>query len=133
MTQKLNHIAVLVENIDDSLAFWQDALGLQVSQVEEVPAESAKVAFLSLGESKLELVQPLREETGLERALQKRGPGLHHICIEVPDIHAALERLQAHQVELINPEPRKRDDGTLYAFIHPKSTGGVLLELYQLP
>lgn len=132
MTKKLNHIAVLVENIDDSLAFWRDALGLQVSQMEEVEAESAKVAFLPLGESKLELVQPLGKESGLARALRKRGPGLHHICIEVPDIHAALERLQAHQVELINPEPRAREDGTLYAFIHPESTGGVLLELYQL-
>lgn len=132
MTRKLNHIAVLVENIDDSLSFWQDALGLQLGKVEAVEAEGARVAFLPLGESELELVQPMDADSGLGRALQKRGPGLHHICIEVPDIHAAMERLKANHVELINPEPRARDDGTLYAFIHPKSAGGVLVELYQL-
>jgi len=133
MTIKLNHIAVLVEDIDQSLAFWQDALGLQVSKMETVEAEAAKVAFLPLGESKLELVQPTNDDTGLARALQKRGPGMHHICIEVEDIHAALAELKGKDVELINPEPRTRENGTLYAFIHPKSTGGVLLELYQLP
>lgn len=133
MSIRLNHIAVLVEDIEQSLAFWQDALGLEVSRTEAVEAEDAKVAFLPLGESKLELVQPLGEDSGLARALQKRGAGLHHICVEVEDIQAAMERLQTHQVELINPEPRAREDGTLYAFVHPKSTGGVLLELYQLP
>jgi methylmalonyl-CoA/ethylmalonyl-CoA epimerase len=133
MTKKLNHIAVVVENIEDSLAFWRDALGLEVSRMEDVEAEAARVAFLPLGESKLELVQPLGEESGLTRYLQKRGPGLHHICIEVMDIQTALNRLQEHQVELINQIPRTREDGTLYAFIHPKSTAGVLLELYQLP
>ena len=132
MTKKLNHIAVLVENIDESLAFWQDALGLPLGKMEEVEAEGAKVAFLPMGESKLELVQPLDSDSGLGRVLQKRGSGLHHICIEVEDIQAALARLQTHEVELINPEARTREDGTQYAFIHPKSTGGVLVELYQV-
>ncbi len=130
---KLNHIAILVEQIEDALPFWRDALGLTLSKVEEVPAEKARVAFLPVGESEIELVQPTDPETGLGRYLAKNGGGLHHICLEVPDIAAAMERLQDHGVTLINESPRQREDGTLYAFIHPKSTQGVLLELYQLP
>ena len=130
---KLNHIAILVDQIEDALPFWRDALGLTLAKVEEVPAEKARVAFLPIGESEIELVQPTDPETGLGRYLAKNGGGLHHICLEVPDIAAAMQRLQSHGVTLINESPRQREDGTLYAFIHPKSTQGVLLELYQLP
>lgn len=130
---KINHIAILVEEIEEALPFWRDALGLTLAKVEEVPAENARVAFLPVGESEIELVQPTDPETGLGRYLAKNGGGLHHICLEVPDIPAAMERLQAHSVTLINESPRQREDGTLYVFVHPKSTRGVLLELYQLP
>ncbi|MCB2178806.1 methylmalonyl-CoA epimerase [bacterium] len=130
---KINHIAILVEQIEEALPFWQDALGLPFSHIEEVPAENARVAFLPVGESEIELVQPTDPATGLGRYLAKNGGGLHHICLEVPDIAAAMERLEAHGVSLINETPRQREDGTRYAFVHPKSTRGVLLELYQLP
>ena len=130
---KLNHIAILVDQIEEALPFWRDALGLTLTKVEEVPTEKARVAFLPIGESEIELVQPTDPETGLGKYLAKNGGGLHHICLEVPDIAAAMERLAAHGVTLINEVPRRREDGTLYAFIHPKSTRGVLLELYQLP
>ena len=130
---KIDHIAILVENLEDALPFWQDALGLSVSKVEEVPAENARVAFLPAGESDIELVQPTDPETSLGGYLQKKGGGLHHICLEVPDIQAIMERLTAHHITLINEQPRQREDGTLYAFVHPKSTSGVLLELYQKP
>lgn len=130
---KINHVAILVESIEDALPFWRDALSLELEQIEEVPAEKAKVAFFPTGESQIELVQPTDMETGLGRYLQKHGSGLHHVCLEVPDIRAALQRMKDHQIELINETPRQREDGTLYAFIHPRSTQGVLVELYQMP
>jgi methylmalonyl-CoA/ethylmalonyl-CoA epimerase len=130
---KINHIAILVENIETALPFWQDALGLELAHLEEVAAENARVAFFPTGESEIELVQPTDPETGLGRYLQKNGGGIHHICLEVPDIEAMMQQLRDHQVVLINESPRTRENGTRYAFIHPKSTGGVLVELYQLP
>lgn len=129
---KINHIAILVEDIENALPFWRDALGLQLAEVEEVEAEKARVAFFPTGESQIELVQPTDPETGLGRYLSKHGGGLHHICLEVPDIEASMTQLKAHGIELINETPRQRDSGTRYAFIHPKSTGGVLVELYQV-
>jgi methylmalonyl-CoA/ethylmalonyl-CoA epimerase len=130
---KINHIAILVESVEAALPFWRDALGLELHQLEEVPAESARVAFFPTGESEIELVEPTDPETGLGRYLQKHGGGIHHICLEVPDIEAMMQRLVDHEVILINEAPRQRENGTKYAFIHPKSTGGVLVELYQLP
>lgn len=130
---KINHIAILVEEIENALPFWRDALGLEFTGIEEVEAESARIAFLPAGESKIELVQPTDPDSGLGKYLQKRGSGMHHICLEVPDIEAAMKQLTDHGVVLINEKPRQRDSGVLYVFIHPKSTGGVLVELYQIP
>ena len=130
---KINHIAILVESVEAALPFWRDALGLELHQLEEVPAEKARVAFFPTGESEIELVEPTDPETGLGRYLQKHGGGIHHICLEVTDIEAMMQRLVDHDVVLINEAPRMRENGTQYAFIHPKSTGGVLVELYQLP
>ncbi len=130
---KINHIAVLVENIENALPFWRDALGLELGHIDDVPAESARVAFFPTGESEIELVQPTDPESGLGRYLHKHGGGMHHICLEVEDIESSMQRLRDHEVVLINESPRTRDNGTKYAFIHPKSTGGVLVELYQLP
>jgi methylmalonyl-CoA/ethylmalonyl-CoA epimerase len=129
----IHHIAILVENLDTSLSFWQDILGLYPSKVTEIPEESARIAFFPLGESELELVQPISADSGLSRYLEKRGPGMHHLCLEVTDLSALLVHLKASGVQLINDEPKIGEGGKLYAFIHPKSANGVLIELYQLP
>ncbi len=130
---KVDHVAVVVENMETALAFWQDALGLPLAGTEQVSSEGVDVAFLPVGETHVELLRPTDEESGVVRFLAKRGGGMHHLCLAVADIDAALARLDAKGVELINPTAERRDDGTRYAFIHPKSTGGVLLELYEQP
>ncbi len=131
--KRIHHLAVLVEDIEASLHFWRDILGMVPSQITDVPAEGAQVAFLPVGESEIELVQPSNQDSSLGRYLQKRGPGLHHVCLLVDDLPVFLKQLSARGVQLINEQPRVGDDGRLYAFIHPKSTQGVLVELYQLP
>jgi methylmalonyl-CoA/ethylmalonyl-CoA epimerase len=131
--KRLDHVAVLVENLDQSLTFWQDQLGLNLDHVETVSSMEVKIAFLPLGESEIELVQPTTEDSGLAKFLMKRGPGLHHICIEVEDISAKLADLREKNVRLIDEEPVTMDDGRKLAFLHPKSAGGVLIELYELP
>lgn len=127
---KINHIAIVVENIEDSLGFWQDALGLTMGKIQDVPQEGVQVAFLDVGESHIELVQPTTEDSGIAKYLAKKGQGMHHICLEVDDIALALEQMTNKGIELINETARERD-GRKYAFIHPKSTGGVLVELYE--
>lgn len=126
----INHIAIVVENIDQSLAFWRDALGLPVQTVQDVPQEEVQVAFLEAGDAHIELVQPISDTSGIARYLAKKGTGIHHICLEVDDLQASLDALMRSDVELINETPRERD-GRKYAFIHPRSTGGVLVELYE--
>ncbi len=127
----VNHIAVVVENMDAALRFWRDALGIPVQRLENNEAEEVQIAFLPLGDSEIELLEPTTADSGIAKYLARRGPGMHHICLEVEDIEAAMARLAAHGAELINDVPRVRPDGTRYAFIHPKSAGGVLVELYQ--
>ena len=100
--KRLDHVAVLVENLDQSLTFWQDQLGLNLDHVETVSSMEVKIAFLPLGESEIELVQPTTEDSGLAKFLMKRGPGLHHICIEVEDISAKLADLREKNVRLID-------------------------------
>lgn len=131
--KRLDHVAVLVPDLEEALAFWQDQLGLSLDHVETVSSMAVKIAFLPLGESEIELVQPTSEDSGLAKFLEKRGPGLHHICIEVDDIAAKLAELLSMDVRMIDEEPVIMDDGRQLAFIHPKSTGGVLIELYELP
>ena len=130
---RLDHIAVLVENLEDALSFWQDQLGFQLERVETISSMDVKIAFLPVGESEIELIQPTTEDSGLAKYLQKRGPGLHHICIEVENISAKLANLEEKGVRLIDDAPVTMDDGRQLAFLHPKSTGGVLIELYELP
>jgi methylmalonyl-CoA/ethylmalonyl-CoA epimerase len=129
---KLNHLAVAVPDLDAALTFYRDALGLHLERVENVEREAVKVAFLPLGDGEIELVQPTRDDTGIAKWLGKHGAGMHHVCIQVDDIAATIERLKAHNIELINPEPVQKADGTRYAFVHPKSAFGVLVELYQV-
>jgi len=130
--KQINHIAVVVEDVEKALSFWRDALGMDLHDVRDVPAEKSKVAFLPLPGSEVELVQPTSDDSGIARYLAKRGPGMHHICLEVDDIEGMLTQLRSKGVRLINEEPRTAADGKKYAFIHPESTSGVLVELYQL-
>jgi methylmalonyl-CoA/ethylmalonyl-CoA epimerase len=130
--KRINHIALLVEDIDKSLFFWHELLGIEPSHVSDMPKEAARIAFLPLGESEIELVQPTTQDSGLRRYLEKHGAGMHHLCLEVDDLPILLMQLKAKGVQLINEEPKLSEGGRLYAFIHPKSTNGVLVELYQL-
>ncbi|MBK7216635.1 MAG: methylmalonyl-CoA epimerase [Candidatus Promineofilum sp.] len=132
MIKNINHIAIIVPDLEGALAFWEGALGLKVGGREAVPAEGVDVAFLPIGESNVELLKPTVADTGVARFLEKRGPGIHHMCFEVDDIDATMEQLRAHNVQLINEQPQVGHGGRQYAFVHPKSTGGVLVELYQL-
>lgn len=129
--KKINHVAIVVKNIDSALEFWQDYLGLTLDHIEDVPSQASKVAFLPVGEGEVELVEPTDPESGLAKYLEKRGEGMHHLCIEVDDIAGMLLRLSDKGVKLINQEPLDLP-GRRMAFIHPKSTNGVLVELYQI-
>lgn len=133
MIKRIDHIAIVVPDLETGTGFWAEALGLPVERIEAVPDEGVDVAFLPVGESEVELLQPTDEESGVARFLEKRGPGLHHICFEVDDIAATLERLRVANVPLINEQPKTGSSGKKFAFIHPKGTGGVLVELYELP
>ena len=130
--KQVNHVAVVVEDMNKALLFWRDALGLELHGLRDVPAEKSQVAFLPLSGSEVELVQPTTEDSGIAKYLAKRGPGMHHLCLEVDDIEGMLSQLKSKGVRLINEEPRTAADGKKYAFIHPESTSGVLVELYQI-
>ena len=128
---KINHVAIVVQDIDAALNFWEQTFGVELDHVEDVPSQKSKVAFLPLGESEIELVQPTTSDSGLASFLEKRGEGMHHICIEVEDIDATLAELKSKGVRLINDVPEELP-GRKMAFIHPKAANGVLVELYQL-
>ena len=130
--KSINHVAVVVDNMEKALSFWCDALGMELHELRDVPAEKSQVAFLPLAGSEVELVTPTSDDSGIAKYLSKRGPGMHHLCLEVDDIVGMLAQLQARGVRLINAEPRITADGKQYAFIHPESTSGVLVELYEL-
>ena len=133
MITRINHVAIVVEDLDAALHFWRDALGLPLSKTEENPGENVDIAFLPVGESEIELLEPTDPESGIGKYLAKKGQGMHHLCVEVDDIEATMARLAGHGIELINDTPRTRPEGTRYAFVHPRSAGGVLVELYELP
>jgi methylmalonyl-CoA/ethylmalonyl-CoA epimerase len=130
--KSINHIAVVVSDMEQSLSFWRDALGIELHELRDVPAEKSQVAFLPLAGAEVELVMPTTDDSGIAKYLAKRGPGMHHLCLEVDDILGMLAQLKEKNIRLINEEPRTGADGKKYAFIHPESTGGVLVELYQL-
>lgn len=129
----INHVAVVVENLEEALIFWEGKLGLNLDHVETVESMAVRIAMLPLGGSKIELVEPVGSDSGIARFLRERGPGLHHLCLEVEDIQAKLHQLSDRGVRLIDEVPQRMDDGRQLAFLHPRSTGGVLIELYQLP
>jgi methylmalonyl-CoA epimerase len=127
---KIDHIGIAVRDIEQALQVYQVALGLPLDDILEVPDQQVRVAFLPVGDSNIELVQPTNEDSGTARFIEKRGEGIHHICVQVEDIDAVLEQLKANGVPLIDQEPRPGAHGRV-AFIHPKGTHGVLLELVE--
>jgi methylmalonyl-CoA/ethylmalonyl-CoA epimerase len=130
----IDHIAIAVRDLDAACALYQQLLGAELSHREEVPGQGIEVAFLRLpGETRLELVTPLDDHGPLARFLDKRGEGMHHICVRVDDIVATLSRLGEEEVPLVDTRPRRGAEGTRIAFLHPKALGGVLLELKEEP
>lgn len=130
---RINHLAIVVEDIPAALGFWRDALGLELGQVQRNDGEEVEIAFLPLGESEIELLAPINETSGVAKYLAKRGAGMHHLCLEVDDIEATMRRLTEHGAELLNDAPKVNEHGIKYCFVHPKSAFGVLVELYQIP
>ena len=130
--KRIHHVAVVVDDMEKSLAFWSDALGMEMQELRDEPAEQSQVAFLPLSGSEVELVRPTTSDSGIAKYLAKRGPGMHHICLEVDDITAMLAQLKRKGIRLINEQARTASDGRKYAFVHPESTGGVLVELYEV-
>ena len=133
MLKRIDHIAIVVQDMDAALKVYRDALGLSLTRVEDVPVEGVKVAFLPLpeGNSEIELVQPTTDDSGIARYLAKRGEGIHHICLEVDDIQSAMAEMAAHGLQVLEEKPRRGSQGQKYVFIHPKTAHGVLIELYE--
>ncbi len=129
MRVTIDHIGIAVSSLDDALAFYRDALGLAVEAPEEVPSQRVRAHFIPAGETAIELLEATADDSPIAQYVAKRGPGLHHITLRVDDIAAALARLKARGVRLIDETPREGAHGTLVAFIHPSSAHGVLVEL----
>lgn len=130
MTVKINHIAIVVENIEKALEVYHHAVGLPLEHIAEEPAEAVRVAFLPTSSGEIELIQPTTPDSGVAKFLAKRGEGLHHVCLEVEDLETSLGELRARGLEILG-EPRHNQRGEKYVFVHPKSAHGVLLELYE--
>jgi len=126
----IDHLGIAVRSLDEALKFYRDQLGLEVGLRETVEQEKVNVAMLPLGEPRIELLEATQPESVIAKFLEKRGEGLHHVALRVPDLKSSVERLKASGARLLN-EPRPGAGGHLYVFVHPSSTGGVLLELIQ--
>ncbi|MBD3218120.1 MAG: methylmalonyl-CoA epimerase [candidate division Zixibacteria bacterium] len=131
MIEKIAHIGIAVKDIDQHLKLYRDIMGMKVGERVKVPDQGVEVVFLESGETHIELLQPLTEDANINKFLEKRGEGQHHICLEVDDIEAELQKLADAGIQLIDKKPRKGACGEMVAFLHPKSTGGVLIELEQ--
>jgi len=129
---RIHHLAVVVRNLAASLVFYRDILGLELEVVQEMADDRVRIAFLPIGESKLELVEPTDATTGVARFLASKGEGFHHVCLEVANLAESLTRLAIDGIELIDTAPRKGAEGPV-AFLHPRSCGGVLVELIEAP
>lgn len=127
---KVHHVALIVRSVEESIGLWRDSLGLELETVMDIPYDRVRIAFLGVGESKIELVEPTDDTTGVARFLESKGEGFHHVCFEVPDISAALHDLESDGIELIDAAPRKGAEGPV-AFLHPRSCHGVLVELIE--
>jgi methylmalonyl-CoA epimerase len=129
---RIHHVALVVRSIEDSLGLYRDLLGLRVQEVMDIPSDKVRIAFLGVGESKVELVEPTDGTTGVARFLAKQGEGFHHVCLEVTNLSEELTRLAIDGVELIDSSPRRGAEGPV-AFLHPRSCHGVLVELIEAP
>ena len=128
---KINHLGIATRSIEETLEFWADSLGLKSVHTEPVEDQKVRVAMLPIGESRIELLEPTSSDSPISKFLEKRGGGIHHVAIEVDDISGTLETLRSAGVRLIDEKPRTGAEGCLIAFVHPSSTGGVLLELVE--
>jgi methylmalonyl-CoA epimerase len=129
---RIHHVALVVRSIEASLPLWRDLLGLRLEAVSDIESDGVRIAFLGVGESKVELVEPTDATTGVARFLASRGEGFHHVCLEVDDLAGELTRLGIEGLELIDSAPRRGAEGPV-AFLHPRSCGGVLVELIEAP
>jgi methylmalonyl-CoA/ethylmalonyl-CoA epimerase len=129
----LDHIGIAVQDLDAAVAFYRDALGLEIEPAEEVASQQVRVHFAPVGTARLELLEATAPESPIAKYIGRRGPGLHHITLRVADLRAVLAGLRRRGVRLIDEEPRPGAEGSLIAFVHPSSTGGVLIELKQAP
>ena len=128
---KLDHLGIAVKSLEAGIRFYHDALGLEVGHVEEVAGEKVRVAMLPLGDTRVELLEATAPESTIAKIVEKRGEGLHNIAVKVPDLAAAIAKLQAAGARLVNPEPQVGAGGHRYVFVHPKDSCGVLLELVE--
>jgi len=129
---RVHHVALIVASIEDSLGLWRDALNLELETVLDIESDHVRIAFLGVGESKVELVEPTDDTTGVARFLANKGEGFHHVCFEVPNLAETLIRLEIDGIELIDSAPRRGAEGPV-AFLHPRSCHGVLVELIEAP
>ena len=129
---KVHHVAVVVRSIDDAVGLWRDMLGLDLETIMDIPTDKVRIAFLGVGESRVELVEPTDDTTGVARFLANKGEGFHHVCLEVANLAEELTRLGIDGVELIDSAPRRGAEGPV-AFLHPRSCHGVLVELIEAP
>ena len=132
MISGLDHIGIAVHSIAEGRQLYE-SLGLEVAEIEEVPAEGVRVALIPCGESRIELLEPTRDDSPIARFLEKRGPGIHHLCLATKDVRADDQRLRDAGLQVLRPEPTRGAGGCWVQFVHPKSTGGVLLVLSQAP
>jgi methylmalonyl-CoA/ethylmalonyl-CoA epimerase len=129
----LDHVAIAVKDLDKAIAHYRDVLGLELAEIEEVPEQQVRTAIFGHGSGRVELICPTSPDTGVARFLEKRGEGMHHICIEVEDIEATLAALREKGAPLIDQTPKPGAGGAKVAFVHPKGNHGVLVELRQGP
>ena len=129
---KVHHVALIVRSIEDALGLWRDTLHLELETIMDIPTDRVRIAVLGVGESKVELVEPTDETTGVARFLASKGEGFHHVCFEVPNLAETLLRLEIGGLELLDTAPRRGAEGPV-AFVHPRSGHGVLIELIEAP
>jgi methylmalonyl-CoA/ethylmalonyl-CoA epimerase len=129
--KNVNHVAIAVPDIEEALRFWEDALGLELDHIEEVSTQKSKVAFITVGDSEVELIEPETLDSSLAKFISEKGPGMHHLCLEVDDLDEMIVELKKKGIRLINEIPDILP-GRKIIFIHPKASGGVLIELFQI-
>lgn len=133
MIKKIDHIGIAVSSIEESLPFYTNILNLTVERIEEVESENVRVAFIPIGESKLELLEPLSDKSPIAKFIEKRGEGIHHIALGVSSIEERIEEMKAKGIRMLADKPKLGAGGAKIAFMHPKSTGSVLYEFCEKP